>query len=140
MIRCRAFAPSTQVFRSVKESMEGRTICGHPATGKSDPMWPLCVRCFSTKKEVESHFGGQADPAAMREGAKLRERGPESEYERWAAEGLVWLASRNADGLVEKDWAAGHYFAENLSSLTSHEWKRAVRLCRRYQREIGPCP
>lgn len=74
-------------------------------------------------------------------------RGPASDIETWAIEGLRRLAEAdpdrarelNGEGFSKSDGGLGHALAW-LPDLTDQEWRLAVSLARHYRRQIGEEP
>jgi SNF2 family DNA or RNA helicase len=94
-----------------------------------------------------------AAEAGQRNGtaSKRKVRGPKNAAERWAAEGLLILARRDPDrgrvrndlGFNLQDNKFGHSLAESLQEyggLTDAQWAAAIRMLRKYHRQIGACP
>ena len=76
-------------------------------------------------------------------------RGPQSAAEEWAAEGLITLAGLDPDraaeengmGFSKTDGEFGHSLAQQLGrGLTEAQWAVAIRMLKRYHRQIGVCP
>lgn len=78
-------------------------------------------------------------------------RPPNSEQEKWAARGLLILARHDPDGARElnqvgfnrTDTAFGRSLAEQVrryGRLSDRQWSAAIKLCRKYHRQIGECP
>lgn len=76
-------------------------------------------------------------------------RPPATDQERWAAEALRRLAADDPDHAREKndvgfngrDGEFGHSLAEQLArGLTDKQWSAAIRMLRKYHRQVGACP
>ena len=77
-------------------------------------------------------------------------RGPEGEMESWAARAMAMLcgddtdraAVRNEVGWNKTDGDPGHGLYEQSRSrgLTDNQWALAVRICRKYHRQVGAAP
>lgn len=81
--------------------------------------------------------------------AERRPRPPESDVELWAAAALSTLSGMDPDGAREKnavgwnriDGPFGHKLASQLwRGLSESQWKAAIRMCRKYWRQVGPMP
>lgn len=81
--------------------------------------------------------------------AKFRE--PANELEVWAANALLQLSADDPDMATEENYVGfnkfdgefGHSLAEQLRKtrqLTDKQWKAAIRLCRKYHRQVGDPP
>lgn len=71
--------------------------------------------------------------------------------EMWAKNGLIQLSAHDPDhastvnnvGFNKYDNVFGHDLANKIkrgSGLTDKQWKAAINLCKKYQRQIGPMP
>lgn len=75
-------------------------------------------------------------------------RAAKSALERWAENGLLALSGLDPDrarevngvGFNKLDGDFGHKLAGRLPALTEKEWLAAVRMLRKYHRQIGPPP
>lgn len=95
--------------------------------------------------EVEEEFDTPVpDP-------KPYHRGPETPQEFWAKSGILILATHDSDrasevngvGFNKLDGDFGHSLADQLEKrglLTDKQWGAAIRMCRKYHRQIGECP
>lgn len=74
----------------------------------------------------------------------------QSPQEVWAKEalftltGLDWdfVTKRNGIGFNKSDSSFGHRLVEQLQIgvLTSRQWRLAIKICRKYWRQVGKCP
>lgn len=111
------------------------------------------------RREREAEERAAARYAERRERAKARgysaddddasRRGPKTAREEWAASALATLASLDSDharvqnevGFNQPDSANGHWLcAEMRLGLTDLQWKLAVAMCAKYQRQVGEMP
>ncbi len=78
-------------------------------------------------------------------------REPKGAQEEWAAQALLHLNERDPDraglqnsvGFDGRDTGFGNSLAEQLretGKLSSKQWHFAVKICRKYHRQVGPCP
>lgn len=76
-------------------------------------------------------------------------RDPRTPIEKWVAAGLARLAGSDPDrageingvGFSKFDGDFGHKLADRVQwGLTDREWEAAIRLCRKYRRQIGEAP
>lgn len=102
----------------------------------------LCLRCGQEATEVDGL--GRCRPC--RDAVTRRE--PRTALERWALNGLMALSGLDPDrarqvngmGFNKLDGDFGHKLAGRLPALTEKEWLAAVRMLRKYHRQIGPPP
>lgn len=75
----------------------------------------------------------------------------ETPQEKWAQSAIMLLAGCDPDHAMElndvgfnrMDGTIGHSFAEQLRQrgcLTEKQWGTAIRMCRKYRRQVGECP
>ncbi len=90
-------------------------------------------------------------PAAEEPKKTSKWRQPLTEQEGWAKEALVTLAALDPDRAAEQndvgfnhvDGSVGHSLASQLEArqgLTNAQWTLAVKLCKKYWRQVGRCP
>jgi SNF2 family DNA or RNA helicase len=90
-------------------------------------------------------------PEEPKQGSTPKFRVPASAQEEWAARAIQMLADCDPDRAAEEngvgfnklDGDLGHSLARFLSEkggLTNAQWKLAVKLCRKYHRQVGQCP
>ena len=69
--------------------------------------------------------------------------------EHWAASALVTLSASDPDHAMEENFVGfnktdsfiGHWLGLELpKGLTPGQWKLAINACRKYHRQVGPCP
>jgi len=74
---------------------------------------------------------------------------PRTAREHWAAQALLALAADDPDfaqedngiGFSKSDVGQGHFLSLDMQhGLTDSQWAMAIRLCRKYHRQIGHCP
>jgi hypothetical protein len=74
---------------------------------------------------------------------------PCTDAEHWAAQALVSLSASDPDHAMEEnsvgfnkgDSFIGHWLGLELpKGLTPGQWKLAIATCRKYHRQVGPCP
>ena len=114
---------------------------------------------LKARREREAEERAAERYAERRERAKARgysaddedanRRGPKTARETWAADALVMLAARDGDrakfqngvGFNQPDSANGHWLCEEMSlGLTDLQWKLAVAMCAKYQKQVGEMP
>lgn len=92
---------------------------------------------------------GKAAPAVKTDNGPGH--GPQTARETWAANGLLKLAALDPDrareqngvGFNGRDGEFGHSLAAQLCdrlTLTPKQWRAAIKMLRKYHRQIGPCP
>lgn len=137
---------------AVKES-SGETIVAHT----------LAEVAESTESAIEamSKAAAVAKRAALRANATPAEKyepkfvapskhAPETPAEKWAANGLLQLASLDPDyamelngvGFNRMDGDFGHSLAKQVMNggLTDAQWKAAIAMLKKYHAQIGSCP
>lgn len=92
-----------------------------------------------------------AAPIPKTNGAYNRRREPETDLERWAGDGILRVAAldpdhaatKNLEGFSKFDARFGHSLADQFQrggKLTDKQWTAAIRLARKYRRQIPPEP
>lgn len=121
--------------------------------GLTDRQWAAGIKTAVKYRDREG-FGPPPAAAAVPPPAPEEPRGahpPETPLERWAAAGLRMLAGldsdraavRNEMGFSKMDNRFGHSLADQLDqreALTDRQWAAAVKLLRKYHRQIGTPP
>lgn len=89
------------------------------------------------------------EPEPVQEVVESVRRHPTSDVERWALEGLLYLNANNADqasvlnqvGFNKMDSEFGQKLAAQcVDGLTDKQWAAAVKMLRKYHRQIGEAP
>lgn len=98
-----------------------------------------------TAEEVKAAFTA----AGFSEGAGGAPHAATTANEKWAAEGLAYVASMDRDrareengvGFSKFDGDFGHDIAAKAQGvMTAGQWAAAIRLANKYRRQIGPAP
>jgi len=115
------------------------------------------------EEKTENERKERKEKAKRYEAAKIRARArgwlqpaeepsrhaPRTAREQWAAQALVTLAADDPDfaqedngiGFSKSDVGQGHFLSIDMQyGLTDSQWAMAIRLCRKYHRQIGRCP
>jgi SNF2-related domain/Helicase conserved C-terminal domain len=118
-------------------------------------------RALRMKEEAEKKAREDAEKKDRKARARAKARGwvedddhperhaPQTPAEHWAASALLMLSANDPDhareengvGFNKTDSLLGHWLGLELpKGLTHGQWKLAINACRKYHRQVGPCP
>ena len=135
-----AIARAAALEEAAAQSDTEREVAGRAKSSQADRIKRYVAEATSRRRKSQ--------PEEEEPDSDVR-RGPLTDEESWAANGIVSVAEadpdhakeKNAEGFSQSDGGLGHSMAYLLGAdlgLTPQEWRLCVELAHRYKRQIGP--
>jgi len=136
------------ISRSIEASAIGAEEKPEAYELTEDELRAMHAECVADAQDRE---GEHAEYNLGMTGAKPQFFAPRDRREEWAAEALEMLTGLDPDragiengmGWNKLDGGIGHSLTVTLmrkQGLTDKQWKLAIRICRKYHRQVGPVP